>query len=346
MRLFLIIFYFFQIFIKCYDSFKKNLIIGAIKNYTWATIEPFFISFKKANFKKCDCVIFVLDINKDTLEKLKSLGIIIKEFPEKYKGMKINNVRYKLYEEYLSDKLYKYNMVLHADVRDTFFQKDLFQLYDNKNKFLGFSLEEGNLNQSVNAEWMKNQYGDKIYEQIKNEKIICSGVIWGTVDKFYEFVKNIWEQIELKSPYKYSIHDQTATNYLIYYKKMFNDCIITNDIYNGSVMTIGLAKDMNFYFDSSEDLLNFNDKIKASAIHQYDRVPKIISIIKKKFVIQKEVYFNTTTVSDEIKIKGKNKRKIFVSKNSFIFLIISLLFILFVKKNLKFLVLYKINDKN
>ena len=307
MRLFLIIIYFFQILIKCSDSFKKNLIIGAIKSYNWQKIEPFFISFKKANFKKCDCVIFFLNIDKDTLEKLKSLGIIVKEIPEKYREMKINNVRYKLYAEYLSDKLYKYKMVLHADVRDTFFQNDLFQIYDNKNKFLGFSLEEGKLSETLNADWIKNQYGDKIYEKIKNEKIICSGVIWGTVDKFYELVKNIWEQIELKSPYNYSIHDQTATNYLIYYKKMFHDSIITSDIYNGTVLTIGLARGMNFSFDSSENLLNFNDKIKVSVIHQYDRIPKIISITKKKFVIQKELNFNITSSSDGIKVKGKNK---------------------------------------
>ena len=307
MRLFLIIIYFFQILIKCSDSFKKNLIIGAIKSYNWQKIEPFFISFKKANFKKCDCVIFFLNIDKDTLEKLKSLGIIVKEIPEKYREMKINNVRYKLYAEYLSDKLYKYKMVLHADVRDTFFQNDLFQIYDNKNKFLGFSLEEGKLSETLNADWIKNQYGDKIYEKIKNEKIICSGVIWGTVDKFYELVKNIWEQIELKSPYNYSIHDQTATNYLIYYKKMFHDSIITSDIYNGTVLTIGLARGMNFSFDSSKNLLNFNDKIKVSVIHQYDRIPKIISITKKKFVIQKELNFNITSSSDGIKVKGKNK---------------------------------------
>ena len=42
------------------------------------------------------------------------MGVIIHQIPEKYKGMKINNVRYKLYEEYLSNKLDIYNMVLHA----------------------------------------------------------------------------------------------------------------------------------------------------------------------------------------------------------------------------------------
>lgn len=33
------------------------------------------------------------------------------------------------YEDYLSDKLDKYNMILHADIRDTYFQKDVFKLY-------------------------------------------------------------------------------------------------------------------------------------------------------------------------------------------------------------------------
>ena len=110
-----------------YNSTKKNLIIGAIKSYEWKAIKPFFVSLYYSNFRETDCVIFALDISKKTLDKLQSIGVIVQNFPDKYRYMKINNVRYKLYEEFLRDKLDKYNMVLHADIRDIFFQKDIFQ---------------------------------------------------------------------------------------------------------------------------------------------------------------------------------------------------------------------------
>ena len=329
------IIYFFGIFIKC-NLIKKNLIFGAIKGYDWEIIKPFFISLYKANFKECDCVIFVCDISKNTTEKLKSMGVIIHQIPEKYKGMKINNVRYKLYEEYLSNKLDIYNMVLHADVRDTFFQKDLFQLYENKGSFIGISFEEGNISETnYNSKWMKAQYGDKIYEILKNEKIICSGTIWGTVDRFYELVQNIWEEIVKKSPYDFSIHDQTVTNYLIYHKKLFKNNIITSDIYTGPVMTVGLAMGKEYPYDIEDNLLNIKDKFKASVIHQYDRIPKLLQIVEKKYGSQNETKFNTSH------LKIVNSKKIVINsseKENFQFLLIgmiSCLIIRFILKNLK-----------
>ena len=41
---------------------KKNLILGTIMNNNWKTISPFFISFKKAGFNNCGCVMFVYNL--------------------------------------------------------------------------------------------------------------------------------------------------------------------------------------------------------------------------------------------------------------------------------------------
>ena len=219
---------------------------------------------------------------------MRNIGVIIKKIPAKYKKVKINNIRYKLYEEYLQDRLYKYNMVLHVDIRDTFFQRDLFQLYEKSGSFIGLPLEEGKLSEEINSGWLKNQFGEKIYEELKNKQIICSGTIWGTVDKFYELVKNIWKEIQKKSTYKFSILDQSTTNYLIYHKKLFQDCIITSDVYSGPVMTVGLLKNRILSFDSEDNLLNIQNKNKAAVIHQYDRIPKLMQIIDTKFSSQNE----------------------------------------------------------
>lgn len=261
---------------------KKNLVIGVIDRLSWIQVKPFFISYKKDNFENCDCVIFYRRIKYETLNQLRALGIITFKIPKRYKRMKINNVRYKIYEDYLSDKLGKYNMVLHVDLRDTYFQKDFFQFYKNKKNFIGLALEDENITHNIPSSWMKNQYGKEIYEELKNKTIICSGTIWGTVDKFLDLAKNIWKEIEKKSPYKYSIHDQTAEAYLIYHKKMFNDCIITSDIYSGPVMTVGLSN-KTFSYDSEDNLLNLKGDI-AAVIHQYDRKPNMVEIVNKKFI--------------------------------------------------------------
>jgi len=266
---------------KIKEDNKKNLIIGVIDGYSWIKVKPFFISYIKANFTNCDCIIFYRNIDYYTLNRIRSLGIIAFEIPKQYDEMKINNVRYKIYENYLSDKLDKYNMVLHADIRDTYFQKDVFELYKNKTNFIGIALEDGNITNNVSCSWMTNQYGKEIYEELKNKSIICSGTIWGTIDKFLELAKNIWIEVEKKSPYNFSIHDQTAEAYLIYHKNMFNDCVVTSDIYTGPIMTVGLSN-KTFSFDFEDNLLNFHGDI-AAVIHQYDRKPKIVEIVTKKF---------------------------------------------------------------
>jgi len=333
---FIIILFFLSIFIIG-NSKKKNLIIGAIANYNWQKIEPFFVSLYKANFQNFDCVMFVFNLSSNTLDKLNSNGIITYKFPKKYKGMKINNVRYKLYEDYLSNKLDKYNIVLHVDVRDTFFQKNFFQIYENKGSFIGFAIEDKNISEKTNAEWMKNQYGIQIYEEIKNERAICSGTIWGTADKFYELTKKIWKEIELKSPYDIKIHDQTATNFLIYYKKLFKDCMIKTDNYKGVILSLHFAKNTNLSYDSEDNLLDYNGKIKVALVHQYDRLPKLIEKVKKKYCYSSDYSFNlNSSLSNTMKANKFNISKVTSSKFRQIFPIylywISILFTIYIFK--------------
>ena len=293
---------------------KKNLIFGAIKNYSWKTIELFFYSLKEINFESCDIVIFVQDLSNLTIEKIKYFGVKIYEVPFNYRLMKINNVRYKLYEEYLNNNLGKYNIVLCLDIRDSVFQKDFFELYKgNKRSFISAGLEEKNLTTRLMKKWMKYQYGYQVYQKIKKERIINSGTIWGTADIFLKLVREIWEEINSRSPYDMKIHDQTALNYIIYYKNMFNDCLNKNENNFGPVMTLALANPKNLIYDLEGYLLSYNGK-KAALIHQYDRITKLVEIIQKRFLSQtnnsKLYYSNNKSIKDsEIK---RNSIKLYI----------------------------------
>ena len=286
-KIFIILIYLIHILTKC-EPRKKNLILGAIKNYSWNKIKPFFVSLTESNFENYDCVMFVINISIRTIKKLKSIGVMVFEFPKKYRKIRVNNVRYKLYEEYLRDKLDKYNMVLHVDVRDSFFQDNIFKIYENKGPFIGFSLEDGRIEERINSGWISYQYGNRILEKIKNETIICSGIIWGTSNEFYYLIGNIWKQIESKFLYDKKIIDQSTTNYLIYYKKIFKGKIETSNNDFGYVMTLGLSNINNYSFDINENLLNFKAKKKVAIIHQYDRKSQLVEIVKRKFISKKE----------------------------------------------------------
>ena len=89
----------------------------------------------------------------------------------------------------------KYNLVLATDVRDSYFQLDAFKFYDIDKSFLGIAIEDGKLTEIANHVWIKNGYTEELFKTIKDERIICAGTVWGTADKFKEFSKVLWENL-------------------------------------------------------------------------------------------------------------------------------------------------------
>lgn len=278
------IFIFYYLQIKLILTFKKNVIIGAIANYEWDSLKLFFKSYENANFENCDMIMFVDNINQATRNEIKSYGATIYELPEEYKNWRINNYRYKIYTNFLFNKLDIYNMVLLTDVRDVVFQSDLFKFYNNSKKFLGLAIEDGIISEPLNKKWMINTYGETLFKTIEEKPIICSGTIWGSIEIIYNFCKVIWEKINSSNitiPLK-SRHDQTIANYIIYYLKMFGDYIIESHNDDGPIMTIGLTLRKDIYLDSKNNIINKKGKI-AAVIHQYDRKIDIVKIQFKKY---------------------------------------------------------------
>ena len=293
---------------------NKNLIISTISNYKWKDMAIFFKSYEKAGFKNCDFVVFVSNINGQTLNKIKSCGIIIHPIPEEYKKVPILNSRWKIYEDFIKNNLNKYNQVLICDTRDVLFQKDLFKNYNNINKsFLGIAIEDGFISQEgYNKKWILDAYGEEKFNIIKNERIICAGTVWGTADKLYEFTKTMWEILSSEWSINLNVMDQAVVNYLIYYDKKFNDCLIKSETRDGPVMTIGLTNRELLILDSDNNILNVKGEI-ACVVHQYDRKKDLFHLAINKYYpdLQKEIE------------SEKNKKKIII------FIVVVLICILF-----------------
>lgn len=269
------------------SNLKKNLIIGTFTNYDWKTIAPFIASYAKSSFENCDLIIFVYNISQSTITKIRSFGVIVYDVPEKYRYKQVINFRWKIYEDFLTSNINKYNLVLSTDLRDVFFQKDFFKYYDYNRSFLGVALEDGYLSQPFNKKWLIDAYGEDLYNKIKNQRIICVGTVWGTIDKLIEFSKVMWEILDSEWSLRLHVIEQAVANYIIYHDKMFDDCLIKSENKNGLIMTIGLTKEENIYFDLDDNLVNGNGKI-AGVIHQYDRKPQIIKKLINKYFPKEE----------------------------------------------------------
>ena len=323
------------------DNAKKNLIIGTIKGYSWGVLKNFFISYITAGFKNCDLVMFADKISEETLSKIKLCGTIVLDIPTKHLGFQgLGNHRWKWYSDYVKENKEKYNMVFATDVRDTIFQKDIFQYYDNSKPFIGFNLEDITLRNPVNKYFIKKFCKTKEeYEIIADKRVICSGTIISSADIFIDFSNKLYELFINHT----DAYDQGVLNYLIYSKKLFNDVMILKNN-SGPVMTICVTKRKYINLDSNDNVLNFNGEI-AAVVHQYDRKPdinmkfhkKFNDNILKKYYSEEKLHEYENKIKKEEKAKGEYKERIKIIKRFilFAFIIISLTFIYYnkAKKN-------------
>lgn len=256
---------------------KKNAILGVIVRYSWRSISPFFKSLMKADYKNCDIIMFVREVSFLVIKYLHYFGVIIYKIPDDYRKLKVPRYRWKMYIDFLTKEKHKYKLIISADIRDTIIQDDIFKYYENHKPFIGFSTETSTLNQKTNKGWIIKTFGKEIHNIIMNEYIINAGTMIGTTNKYLEFAIEIWKNLLLHP----KATDQCIVNYLIYYKKFFNDCLILSNEF-GPIMTIGFIPRENIKFDSQNNIFNYNNTI-AAWVHQYDRVGDVGKIMKEKF---------------------------------------------------------------
>ena len=290
---------------------KKNLVIGLAFNYSWETMRNYFISLIKAGFKNCDFVIFINGMSEETVNKIKSCGVMTIDIPDRILNAEIpiNSYRWKIYSDFLKKNIDKYDKVFTSDVRDSIFQKDIFQFYEQKS-FLGVFLEDGDLTEDTNKKWMLMLCSEEIYKTMADKRIICAGSLIGSVDKFIEFCNIFWE-IALEK--KDNGIDQAILNYIVYYKKAFEDCIIIKDNH-GPLMTIGITK-QDVKLDSDTNLINFDGQIAAVA-HQYDKIQERLEKINKKF---DDTNLNITSILIENEKQNEKEINLGKSRNKSIF---------------------------
>ena len=225
-----------------------------------------------------------------------------------------------MYLGFLNENIDKYNLVLHVDIRDSIFQKNFFQIYDIKKPFLGVALEESIfLNETINKGWFIYAFGEDEYKKVENERIICSGTIWGTADKFLQLLIEIWEKVK-NGVFNMNWHDQAAFNYIIYNEKIFDDCLLKTENKDGNVLTLAIVKNKNISLDSEDNILNYKGEIVA-LVHQYDRIKYIKKKVKKKFCVEEKEY---------LRKKYKNTAKKKYLKSFIIFLLFSIILIIII----------------
>lgn len=162
----------------------KNLVIGAVNNYTYDQIKPWLHSLRKSGYDG-DVAVIAYNMNKETIAKLEAENVIIS-------GMKLEDGNL-VYDQKASVVVERFGhlwnllnktdheMIVATDVRDVIFQRNPFDWLETRQapdlvvgvENLVYRDEPWNVNN------MTLCYGKTIFEMMQNEPIICAGVIAG-----------------------------------------------------------------------------------------------------------------------------------------------------------------------
>ena len=184
----------------------------------------------------------------------------------------VSGSRYCYYYDFLLYNKELYKAILITDIRDVVFQADPFAEIKNQ-KILNFYEQDDTIQENFyTAYWIKNAFGKKVLESIKDKMSICSGTTIGTTGRILDYLeKMITTQASItKGLTGLGGFDQGVHNYLIYnnYFKEFN--IVKN--VEGEVVTLQSLQ--NVVVNGNLQLINKQNKI-IPVVHQFDRFPDL-----------------------------------------------------------------------
>ena len=272
-----------------------NIVLSICMNYSFNIFERFVGSL----FDVCintDLVLFISsnDIThcKKLQKKYSSLIFIVVD----NKNIHIVNFRFKLYYDYLLDKLHNshlYDYIFICDSRDVLFQKNIFthpilnnnhDLYIFKEESLDITIDKCKFNTLY-----INKSGLNIHESVKNKSILCVGTILGNNKGILSYLK-IFNKILLNNiseQNKSYYGTDSGINYAIIYSNLLENI----NIYfceNKDLLVYTIAFPIFLNLINYDELLNENNQIMYEknvcyCVHQYDRLN---NIIKKKMSIR------------------------------------------------------------
>jgi len=243
---------------------NKNIIIGAATGYQKKDLFNFVETARKV-FVGRIFLIINNKINSETNHYLNKKKVEI--FFTKLTSRTIYKDRYQIYLDIVKNNKNAENIML-TDTKDVIFQSDPF-LNNNLNK-LNFFLEDRLIkNCATNIRWILRAYGNKVYNQIKNKRISCSGVTIGNKKEILKYCKQMVQ--EIKNNKYYSLNpfnkgsDQGNHNIIVNSSKFK----MAKKFVNTDSFVVNLS-------NSKENILKYtNGKFKInkktiSVIHQYD----------------------------------------------------------------------------
>jgi hypothetical protein len=299
----------------------KDVIVGVVDNYDWDKIKYWANSIKQSGFDGHKALI-VYNMNVATTNKLTEEGFMLigankyddtKGFVYDAPGRSIMVDRFFFIYNFLKmlEKSEEVERVIVTDVRDVVFQNNPTDWLNDY--FLPqYNLVVGTENMLYKDEpWGRNNlsksFGEYFYEALKDDPIICAGVLGGTYEDIKDLCLTIWLITRNMNPHVEGGGgpDQAALNILLdnvvhRYTTLFTNPSSGWVVHAGTTMdaikagsggigeaylrdnNISLPFIDNLQYTVGEGKIYIYDKA-LTIVHQWDRVPLWKALVEEKY---------------------------------------------------------------
>ena len=273
---------------------KKDLIIGAFKNYNFNTIKPWIQSINECGFDG-DKVIISINSSVDTNKKLEESGFRV---ISKTSGgnMMFHMERFSHIYDYLKINSEKYRYVITTDVRDVIFQTDPFvyveNVLQNSNKHIIAVSESIKIkNEPWNKDNIIKSFGQYFYDDVAEQDVYNVGTLAGDVDHIRDLCGMLFQLSYNRADW---VADQASYNILLNWKpytdithySTLNDAFtcnlhVTHKPEQMALFGPHLLEPRPIFVDGV--MLDGENKKPFCIVHQYDRVPELVKFVQEKY---------------------------------------------------------------
>ena len=287
---------------------KKDLIIGAFKNYNYNQIKPWIESINQSGFEG-DKVLIALNATFETIEKIEAAGFKVVR-PGGTSNMMFHMERFIHIYTYLLHNHQNYRYVITTDVRDVVFQSNPSKYLENvlwDGSHGPFIVASSEAIQIKNEKWNHDNiltcFGQFFLDQIKEKPVYNVGTLAG----YSEHIKDLCAMLfQMSSNRKDWVADQAAYNIMLNVLP-YNDGSYTHfsQLAEGWTCNLHVTNKPDQMEEFGPYLLEprpvFKDGQVVTGVtgepycivHQYDRVPEWKKFFEGKYHVENVITFRT-----------------------------------------------------
>ncbi|NBW56529.1 hypothetical protein EBR43_01850 [bacterium] len=279
---------------------ENNLIIGMATGFCGSidNIDNFAISVRRV-YKGDICIISDSE-DEDFYQYLESFDIDTVRIQEKITVEKIMRERWIKPREVILSLYPDVDKVIMSDTRDMVYQDNPFLYFSGCDLELSAETITIDQCQQWNSKWIRQMYGNKVLEQVKDQHVLCGGMMAGKRDAIIKLCDVMIEEGD-----KYPIPDpgvppifvdQATLNVFYALGKLPK----TNINYTGDklVATIGHSLGTMSLRDGLVVNLNKQPAVVPAMIHQYDRHKQLVDALNIKYRGQENNMISTQIYND------------------------------------------------